>query len=136
MNAHQRISGSGEPKKGQSRKVWLFWMTLISWFLGPSILGGIAASSGKHLHLTKIRSSHAPPTTQTEGTLGKPVVNPCQGTISQRLTQDADEGVGQQVTVLVGSVALVDGTAAHLHGVEHDSVAENLSARVVRRIWG
>lgn len=36
---HQRCSGKGEPKKGQSRKVRLFSMTWISWFLGPSIMG-------------------------------------------------------------------------------------------------
>lgn len=67
-----------------------------------------------------------------------PLVNPWWSgyNLTQRLTQDADEGIGEQVAVLVGSVALVDGTAAHLHGVEHNSVAENLSARVVRRIWG
>lgn len=60
-------------------------------------------------------------------------MNTCQGTIPGRLTQDADKGVGQQVAVLVGSVALVDGTAAHLHGAEDDGVAEHISARVGRR---
>lgn len=41
--AHQRKTGNGEPKKGQSRKVLLFSMTLISWFFGPSILGVMSA---------------------------------------------------------------------------------------------
>jgi len=43
LDAHQRRSGRGDPKKGQSRKVRLFTMTLISWFLGPSILGSMSA---------------------------------------------------------------------------------------------
>lgn len=110
-------------------------MTLIRWFLGPSILGGISANSETCLYLTKIRSSHNIPTIrikeQTPLTQGHTVG--CHGTISWRLTQDADKGIGQQVAVLVGSVALVDSTAAHLHGAEDDGVTENLSARVVRR---
>ncbi|TNN88232.1 hypothetical protein EYF80_001448 [Liparis tanakae] len=70
LNAHQRRSGRGDPKKGQSRK----WTS-----------------------------------------------SPC-------LTEHADEGVGQQVAVLVGGVALVDRTAAHLHRAEDDGVTKNLGS--------
>lgn len=113
LRAYQRRSGRGEPKKGQSRKVWLFSITLISSFLGPSILGGMSASSGAR----SCQRGSRPPTRAPW----------------RRLTQDTDEGVGQQVAVLVGGVALVHGTAAHLHGAEDDGVTQNLSARDLRR---
>lgn len=52
---HQRSSGRGEPKNGQSKKVRLFWTTLIRWVLGPSILGAMSTGGegdgGLHLHL-------------------------------------------------------------------------------------
>jgi len=34
----------GEPKKGQSSRVLLYWMTLMSWLRGASIRGGTSAS--------------------------------------------------------------------------------------------
>lgn len=49
QNAHQRSSGKGEPKNGQSRKVRLFSMTFISLFLVPSILGGMSTGKGKSI---------------------------------------------------------------------------------------
>lgn len=48
-------------------------------------------------------------------------------------TQDADEGVGQEVAVLVGRVALVHGAAADLGVSKHDGVSSHLAARVGRR---
>lgn len=52
------------------------------------------------------------------------------------LTDDTDEGVCQQVAVLVGGVALVNSTASHLHRVEDDGVTQNLSAQVRKSTWG
>lgn len=46
------------------------------------------------------------------------------------LTQHADEGVGQQVAVLVGRVALVHGPAADLRVPEDDGVPGHLSVWV------
>lgn len=40
--------GIGEPKKGQSSRVLLFWITLMSWLRGPSIRGGTSANSKNH----------------------------------------------------------------------------------------
>lgn len=45
------------------------------------------------------------------------------------LTKDADEGVGQQIAMLVGGVALVDGAASHLHRAKDDCVTQHLSAQ-------
>lgn len=99
----------------------MFSMTLISWFLGPSILGGMSANSGTHL----LKSD---PSEAQDKRTDWPHISP-----PSPLTQDADEGIGQQVAILVGSIALVDGAAAHLHGAEDDGVTEHLSARVGRR---
>lgn len=52
------------------------------------------------------------------------------------LTEDADEGIGQQVTVLVGGVTLVDSAASRLHQAKDDGVTQHLSAQVGRRAWG
>lgn len=46
------------------------------------------------------------------------------------LTQHADEGVGQQVAVLVGGVALVHGPAADLGVPEDDGVPGHLTVWV------
>lgn len=48
------------------------------------------------------------------------------------LTQHADEGVGQQVAVLVGGVALVHGPAADLRVTEDDGVPGHLTVGVGR----
>lgn len=45
-------------------------------------------------------------------------------------TQHADEGVGQQVAVLVGGVALVHGPAADLRVPEDDGVPGHLAVWV------
>lgn len=52
------------------------------------------------------------------------------------LTKDADEGIGQEITMLVGGITLVDSAAAHLHRAKDDCVTQYLSAHVGRRAWG
>lgn len=51
------------------------------------------------------------------------------------LTEHVDEGVGQQVTVVVGDVTLVDGAGATLHVGEDDGVVLHLPAGVRGSIW-
>lgn len=51
------------------------------------------------------------------------------------LTEHVDEGVGQEVPVVVGDVALVHGAGSGLHISEDDGVVLHLSAGVRRRIW-
>ena len=50
-------------------------------------------------------------------------------------TEDADEGVGHEVSELVGCVALVDGAGARLDVVEDHSVLLHLPAGVQRGVW-
>lgn len=49
---------------------------------------------------------------------------------SAALTQHTDEGVGQQVAVLIGGVTLVHGPAADLRVPEDDGVPGHLTVRV------
>ena len=75
-----------------------------------------------------------------------PLSNPCYGNdvalyvththTHTGLTEDTDEGIGQQVAVLVGGIALVDGTVAWLHQVEEDGVPHHLTAGDGERTWG
>lgn len=51
------------------------------------------------------------------------------------LTENADKGIGQQVAMLVGGVALVYGAASHLHWAENDGVTQQLSAGVGWSAW-
>lgn len=51
------------------------------------------------------------------------------------LTEHVDEGVGQQVTVVVGDVTLVHGAGSTLHISEDDGVVLHLSAGVRGSIW-
>lgn len=51
------------------------------------------------------------------------------------LTEHVDEGVGQQVTVGVGDVTLVNGAGSTLHVGEDDGVVLHLSAGVRRSVW-
>lgn len=50
------------------------------------------------------------------------------------LTQHVDEGVGQQVSVLVGGVTLVNGAGARLDLGEDDGVVLHLPAGVFRSV--
>lgn len=49
------------------------------------------------------------------------------------LTEDIHKGVGEQVTVVIGDITLVDGTGSSLHVCEYDGVLLHLSAQV---FWG
>lgn len=49
---------------------------------------------------------------------------------SAALTQHTDEGVGQQIAVLIGGVTLVHGPAADLRVPEDDGVPGHLTVRV------
>lgn len=49
------------------------------------------------------------------------------------LTQDTDKGIGKEVAMLVGCVALVHSTAADLGISKYDGVSSHLSAGVGRR---
>lgn len=51
------------------------------------------------------------------------------------LTEHVDEGVGQEVPVVVGDVTLVNGAGSSLHVSEDDGVVLHLSAGVRRSIW-
>lgn len=51
------------------------------------------------------------------------------------LTQHVDKGVGQQVAVLVGGVALVHGAGASHHILKPDGVSIHYPAGVVWRVW-
>ena len=50
------------------------------------------------------------------------------------LTENIDEGVGQEVTVVIGDIALVDGAGSSLHICEDDGVILHLSADILWRI--
>lgn len=51
------------------------------------------------------------------------------------LTEHVDEGVGQEVAVVVGDIALVNGAGSSLHLREDDGVALHPPAGVRRSIW-
>lgn len=51
------------------------------------------------------------------------------------LTEHVDEGVGQEVPIVVGDVTLVNGAGSSLHVSEDDGVVLHLSAGVRRSIW-
>lgn len=53
---------------------------------------------------------------------------------ARRLTEHVDEGVGQEVAVVVGDVALVDGAGSGLHVREDDGVVLHLPAQIRRGI--
>lgn len=48
----------------------------------------------------------------------------------QSLTQNTDEGVGQQIAVLVGGITLVNGTGSNLHRAKDDGVPQQRPALV------
>lgn len=50
------------------------------------------------------------------------------------LTENIDKGVGQEVTVLIGDITLVDSAGTSLHNSEYDGVVLHLSAQIFRRI--
>lgn len=52
------------------------------------------------------------------------------------LTKHADKGIGQQIAVLIGGVALVDSPSSHLHWAEDDGITQHLSAGVVKSVCG
>lgn len=49
---------------------------------------------------------------------------------TQAPTQDTDKGIGKEVAVLVGSIALVHSAAADLRVSKHDGISSHLSAWV------
>lgn len=51
------------------------------------------------------------------------------------LTEHIDKGVGQEVTVVIGDVTLVDSTGPSLHGSEDDGVVLHLPAVILWSIW-
>lgn len=56
------------------------------------------------------------------------------GSCCNELTEHIDEGVGQEVAVIVGDIALVDGAGSSLHNSEDDGVVLNLPAEILRGI--
>lgn len=54
--------------------------------------------------------------------------------LCDELTEHIDEGVGQEVTVLIGDITLVDGAGSSLHISEDDGVVLHLPADIFRRI--
>lgn len=56
------------------------------------------------------------------------------GSREKELTEHIDEGVGQEVTIVVGDIALVDGAGSSLHISEDDGVVLHLPAGILRRI--
>lgn len=57
------------------------------------------------------------------------------GFVWGRLTEHVDEGVGQEVPIVVGDVTLVNGAGSGLHISEDDGVVLHLSAGVWWSIW-
>lgn len=57
-----------------------------------------------------------------------------RGSREKELTEHIDEGVGQEVTIVIGDIALVDGAGSSLHISEDDGVVLHLSAGILRRI--
>lgn len=51
------------------------------------------------------------------------------------LTEHINESIGQEVTVVIGDITLVDGAGSSLHISEDDGVVLHPSARILRRIW-
>lgn len=54
--------------------------------------------------------------------------------IYEKLTEDIDKGVGQEVAVLIGDITLVDSARSSLYICEYDGVILHLSAEVLRGI--
>lgn len=73
--------------------------------------------------------SHPPSLAAFRGRKQAPDLSGSQGG-SAALTQHTDEGVGQQVAVLIGGVTLVHGPAADLRVPEDDGVPGHLTVRV------
>lgn len=51
-----------------------------------------------------------------------------------KLTEDTDKGVGQEVAILIGDITLVDSTRSSLYICEYDGVILHLPAEILRRI--
>lgn len=54
--------------------------------------------------------------------------------LCNELTEHIDKGVGQEVTVVIGDITLVDGAGSSLHNTEDDGVVLHLSAEILRGI--
>ena len=54
--------------------------------------------------------------------------------LCNELTEHIDKGVGQEVAVVVGDIALEDGAGSSLHIGEDDGVVLHLSAEILRGI--